>query len=240
MKTSWIALWFEAPLQSWGGDSRFYRRETMDFPTKSGVLGLICCALGKGGEQKDFLKEFELLSQDCFAFKKESNQCFLSTMYDFQTVGNGYNAKDEWENLHIPKKANGEDAENGSKLVVRGYLQDMAFGVIIEVPNHLAELIKEGLINPFWDLYLGRKNCAPTDFIYRGTFEKENDAENILVDIAKAKDLGMVFKVVDGENYGEDRDVFTLRDVPLQFGENKKYSTRRVTKIPIQEGGPSQ
>ena len=44
-----------------------------------------------------------------------------------------------------------------------------------------------------------------------------------------------MFKVVDGENYGEDRDVFTLRDVPLQFGENKKYTTRRVTKIPMQE-----
>lgn len=34
-----LLLWLEAPLQSWGGDSRFGRRDTLPFPSRSGVLG---------------------------------------------------------------------------------------------------------------------------------------------------------------------------------------------------------
>ena len=34
-----LLLWLEAPLQSWGVDSRFGRRDTLPFPSRSGVLG---------------------------------------------------------------------------------------------------------------------------------------------------------------------------------------------------------
>src|SRR5437867_8366107 len=37
---------FDAPLQSWGFASRFQRRTTGLHPTKSGVVGLLCAALG--------------------------------------------------------------------------------------------------------------------------------------------------------------------------------------------------
>jgi len=52
MSNPYLLLWFEAPLQSWGSDSKFGRRDTQTFPTKSGVLGLVCSALGAGGEQR--------------------------------------------------------------------------------------------------------------------------------------------------------------------------------------------
>ncbi|WP_223273999.1 CRISPR-associated protein Cas5, partial [Nocardia cerradoensis] len=35
-----------APLQSWGVASRFARRETQQYPSKSGILGLIAAARG--------------------------------------------------------------------------------------------------------------------------------------------------------------------------------------------------
>ena len=47
-----LLLWLEAPLQSWGVDSRFGRRDTLPFPSRSGVLGLVCCATGRNGEQE--------------------------------------------------------------------------------------------------------------------------------------------------------------------------------------------
>ena len=50
MKT--LLLWLEAPLQSWGAGSRYGRRDTLPFPTRSGILGLLCCAMGRGGEQR--------------------------------------------------------------------------------------------------------------------------------------------------------------------------------------------
>jgi CRISPR-associated Cas5-like protein len=41
-----LALMLDAPLQSWGFASRFQRRTTGLHPTKSGVIGLLCAALG--------------------------------------------------------------------------------------------------------------------------------------------------------------------------------------------------
>lgn len=47
MKT--LLLWLEGPLQSWGHDSQFDRRDTLPFPTFSGICGMLCAALGAGG-----------------------------------------------------------------------------------------------------------------------------------------------------------------------------------------------
>ena len=42
-----LLLGLAGPLQSWGTTSRFDRRETDLEPSKSGVLGLVCAALGR-------------------------------------------------------------------------------------------------------------------------------------------------------------------------------------------------
>ena len=63
MSNPYLLLWLEAPLQSWGFDSKFGRRETLKFPTRSGVVGLVCSALGAGGEQRELLAEFSSLRQ---------------------------------------------------------------------------------------------------------------------------------------------------------------------------------
>ena len=41
-----LILRLEGPLQAWGSDSKWDRRDTEAFPTKSGVVGLLGCALG--------------------------------------------------------------------------------------------------------------------------------------------------------------------------------------------------
>src|SRR4051812_46565864 len=38
---------FSAPMQAWGIRSRFTERDTGREPSKSGVIGVLCCALGK-------------------------------------------------------------------------------------------------------------------------------------------------------------------------------------------------
>ena len=42
-----LLLRLEGPLQSWGTSSRFPQRDTGFEPSKSGVIGLLCAALGK-------------------------------------------------------------------------------------------------------------------------------------------------------------------------------------------------
>ena len=46
-----LFLRLEGPLQAWGDTSKFVIRRTMDAPTKSGVLGLLCCAMGLSREK---------------------------------------------------------------------------------------------------------------------------------------------------------------------------------------------
>ena len=50
-----LTLWLEAPLQSWGCDSRFDARHTLDYPTKSGLYGLLLAASGDLGAQEELL-----------------------------------------------------------------------------------------------------------------------------------------------------------------------------------------
>ena len=42
----------EGPMQSWGTQSRFSHRDTGHEPSKSGIIGLVCAALGKPREER--------------------------------------------------------------------------------------------------------------------------------------------------------------------------------------------
>ena len=237
MSNPYLLLWLEAPLQSWGFDSKFGRRETLKFPTRSGVVGLVCSALGAGGEQRELLAEFSSLRQTVISFvrlrqtengkRKIDREPFLR---DFQMVGSGYDDRDPWMNLMIPKTiSGGKSVGGGTKMTYRFYLQDAFFAVIFEAFPQRSLEIAEALRNPVWDLYLGRKNCVPTDFIYRGTFETKEEAEKSAYEIATEKNLLEDFRVLDGvDDINECDEVMTLNDIPVQFGMDKRYRDRRV------------
>lgn len=236
----YILLWFEAPLQSWGSDSKFGRRDTLAFPTKSGVLGLLCSALGAGGAQRELLAEFAPLRQTAISFAsskqredKVVKQDREPLLRDFHMVGSGYDDKDPWASLLIPKTSEGKKAVGGgTKMTYRYYLQDAAFAVALEVPGDRAESVAEALRNPAWDIYLGRKNCVPTDFVYRGIFDQETAALEQAETIAGEKQRIEDFRVVQGIlGEGEADEVFTINDVPVQFGEDKRYRDRQVSLI---------
>ncbi len=238
MDTKFLLLWLEAPLQSWGFDSKFGRRDSLDFPTKSGVLGLILCALGKSGEQRELLARFADLKQTVISFSDtEKNKKKPTLLHDFQMIGAGYDDKDSWEKNHIPKKSDGSSAVGGgTKMTHRYYLQDAVFAVLLEVPGDIAEECAAALKNPVWPIYLGRRCCVPSDFIFQGIFDDEAAAESAAIakaDSHQTRTLAVDFKVFDGEIDGEDS--FTLNDVPVQFGTVKKYRDRRVTKMFVQE-----
>lgn len=66
MKT--LLLWLEGPLQSWGHDSQFDRRDTLPFPTLSGICGMLCAALGAGGPQTELLSRLSKAKWECQSF----------------------------------------------------------------------------------------------------------------------------------------------------------------------------
>jgi CRISPR system Cascade subunit CasD len=240
MSNPYLLLWFEAPLQSWGSDSKFGRRDTQTFPTKSGVLGLVCSALGAGGEQRELLAVFASLSQTAISFArgKQTAEGVIKLgreplLRDFQMVGSGYDDQDPWTSLLIPKTSERKKAVGGgTKMTYRYYLQDAAFAVVLEVPEGREEDIVQALQNPAWDVYLGRKNCVPTDFICRGIFDNETAAIEHAVSIASQKDRIEDFRVLHGAlGDGGADEVFTINDVPVQFGVDKRYRDRQVSLI---------
>lgn len=233
MSDPYLLLWLEAPLQAWGHDSRFGRRDSLDFPTKSGVLGLLCCALGAGGPQRERLARWADMDMQVEAYVP-ANRAGLPVprqpmLRDFQMVGSGYDALDPWQNLLIPKTSEGKKPNGaGTKMTYRYYLQDMAFAVALQAPTGEVDNALIALQNPVWDLYLGRKCCVPTEFIAQGWHDNAEQALAKGRALADAKNRAVVFTVRQGEHEGE---VITLNDVPLQFGEHKQYRDRRITVI---------
>lgn len=231
MSNPYLLLWLEASLQAWGHDSRFGRRDSLDFPTKSGVLGLICCARGAGGEQTEWLADWADgdMQLEAFVLQDAKGQPLSRQplLRDFHMVGSGYDDQDPWQNLLIPKTSEGKKAVGGgTKMTYRYYLQDMAFAVALQAPQGWAEDAVAALQAPVWDLYLGRKNCVPSEFIYQGVFDSAGAALSAGRELAASKRRALALRVLQGEHEGE---VLSLNDVPLQLGEHKLYRDRRVT-----------
>ncbi|MBN8714638.1 MAG: type I-E CRISPR-associated protein Cas5/CasD [Xanthomonadales bacterium] len=239
----YLLLWLEAPLQAWGHDSRFGRRDSLDFPTKSGVLGLLCCARGAGGEERDWLAAWADLDMQLEAFvprdhagKPLPRQPLLR---DFHMVGSGYDDADPWQNLLIPKTSEGKKPNGaGTKMTYRYYLQDIAFAVALEAPAEHVDSVVSALQSPAWDLYLGRKNCVPTELIFQGVHASAADAlaAGRLLAAREDKRRAPAFRVLQGEHDGE---LVTLNDVPLQLGPDKRYRERLVTvqRAELTDGG---
>lgn len=231
MSNPYLLLWLEAPLQAWGHDSKFGRRDSLDFPTKSGVLGLLSCARGARDEQHQWLAAWADMDMQLVAYvPRDDKGLRLSRqplLRDFQMVGSGYDDKDPWESLLIPKTSTGKKAVGGgTKMTYRYYLQDMAFAVALQAPAEHAEEAISALKAPVWDLYLGRKNCVPTELIYQGLYGDAEQALQAGTSLAEEKHRAFALRVLQGEHEGE---VLTLTDVPLQFGDHKKYRDRRVS-----------
>ncbi len=227
----YLLLWLEGPLQSWGHDSRFGRRDTLPFPSKSGVLGIVCAALGAGGEQADLLAEFADLDLQIRAYSRQNSKGEPAPreplLRDFHMVGSGYDDMDPWQSLLIPKTSEGKKAVGGgSKMTFRYYLQDRTFAALLQVPADQCDIVAHALRHPVWDLYLGRKNCAPTEYIFQGAYSTLEQAEEAADKLAKEKQRILDYMVVQGDGAGE---TLSLNDVPIQFGVHKRYRDRRVT-----------
>lgn len=228
MSNPYLLLWLEAPLQAWGHDSKFGRRDSLDFPTKSGVLGLLCCAQGANGAQHEWLAAWADLDMQVAAYVRQDAKgkplSRLPLLQDFHMVGSGYDDQDPWQTLLIPLSADKKNRKVA--LTYRYYLQDMAYAVALQAPAPLAASAVAALQAPVWDLYLGRKNCVPTEFIFQGVYDDSAAALAAGQQLAASKQRTLAMRVLQGEHDGE---VLTLNDVPLQFGEHKKYRDRRVT-----------
>lgn len=128
-------------MQSWGLRARWGERDSSDEPTKSGIVGLIGCALGYCRDDPRIVTEIE--SQIRIGVRVESPGTPLK---DYHTITNGVTGKDNASTI----------------LTNRTYLQDASFLVAIAGPEGLLKKVYEALTDPVWPIFLGRKSCPPT------------------------------------------------------------------------------
>ncbi len=151
-----LLLRLQGPMQSWGTSSRFDERDTQLEPSKSGVLGLICAALGR-----DRAEDVSDLAQLRMGVRLDREGV---PMRDYQTVG-----ADPDPRKKTLITASGEYKSKDKRTVVspRYYLADAAFLVGLEADDRtLLTTMHAALRSPVWPLALGRKSFAPGCPVY--------------------------------------------------------------------------
>ena len=174
-------------MQSWGTRSRWDVRETGAEPTKSGVIGLLGCALGLQRDSDDLL----FLDGKLLFGVRVEREGVVST--DYHTV-TGYHrtAAGEFKHSGGTAKSFVKALEHGESTVIspREYLHDAAFLVALSSDEKvLLQRIagvdasgpwKGSLVNPCWPLYLGRKSCVPSRPVFERLTDEYQDVEDAL------------------------------------------------------------
>ena len=231
--SKFLYLRLSGPMQSWGSGSLFWHRGTEFFPTKSGVLGLMFCAMGLEGAQTEALAEVARLPQIVLQIaRSEDVQRLAPILTDFHMVGAGYDEDDPWQLECVPKTSEGKKAVNGgAKLTRREYLQDANFAVIQEIPETWEKAVIESFKMPVWDIYVGRKCCSPALPVFGGIFDNESEAlAKVEEEMPEFYGEGFTITSVWKESSLDNVSARIIRDVPLSFGKMKSYAERAVIR----------
>lgn len=143
-----LLLRLEGPLQAWGDAPALSWRPTGRWPTKSGVVGLLANALGRGREES-----VEDIASLAYGVRVDRPG---SLLLDFHTVE---------EVIPAQLAGAGRPARRGelrSAITRRAYLADAAFLAGLEGERAFLERLQGALKNPARPLYLGRRSCLPS------------------------------------------------------------------------------
>ena len=154
-------------MQSWGTFGRMGVRDTEAYPTKSGVLGLVCAALGRPREES---------VEDLAALRMGVRIDAPGTVaMDYHTAGGGAGP----DGRSGVVKADGKSGD--TVLSSRFYLADADFLVGLEGDRGLLERIEVALHRPVWQLSLGRKAFVPGVPVFLpGGGLRDGDVEAVL------------------------------------------------------------
>lgn len=233
-KTPFLAMFFDAPMQSYGVESLYDRRTTLPFPTRSAVTGILCAAMGIERDDREFLAKMAELTMETLELSRPSinektgkPQISPSRLIDYHTVGGGYDDKNPAQKSHIPRRSDGKTV--GTAQSYREYLIDARFGVLVSGDGGLVERCHRGLVDPRWGVWFGRKCCVPASPIDQGIFECREDAVRHLCRRAGCEKPRRVVRDAPSFDAGEE----TRMDIPVTFersrrGSGGEYLPRRI------------
>ncbi len=204
-----LLLRLSGAMQSWGVQSRFGVRDTGLEPSKSGLLGLACAALGIDRNDDEALEPLAALKMGLRVDREGTLKVDYHTAKDVLKAGGG--TKD-------------------TELSNRYYLADALFLVGLEgVDLALLERIHGALRNPVWPLFLGRKAFVPGEPVWLEDGLKPGlDLEaalrgfRYLSDRPAPERLRLVLEDLNGATVRSDQ--------PLSFAHgSRRFAPRRMT-----------
>jgi CRISPR system Cascade subunit CasD len=203
-----LLLRLSAPMQSWGTQSRFTMRDTGLEPSKSGVIGLLCAALGIDREDDNGLRSLTPLRMGIRADREGTLQV------DYHTAQNVL-------------MANGKI--KGTELSNRYYLANAVFLVGLESEDMaLLQQLQAALYKPVWALFLGRKAFVPGEPIplANGVREGETLEQALHTHSGLCKPEKHKLRVVLEDQNGS----IVRTDQPLSFSRaGRKFGPRQVS-----------
>jgi CRISPR system Cascade subunit CasD len=230
-ETACLALLLDGPLQSWGFASRFQRRTTGPHPTKSGVVGLICAAMGlaKGSKMEratlPALGALRMTSVAVARSRPHSDSAGLRVrrLEDFHTV--------------LDTRRADRTMNNDAVMTHRQYLLDARFGVILEGDRTLLERVASALQDPVWGVWLGRKSCIPAAPVFVRLEESHDLAWKAILRVCGLNaetPIDALATVTEVERFTDGTD--SLNDQPVSFGDGtssgpdkRRFATRRIS-----------
>lgn len=227
-----LLLRLAGPMQSWGDQSMFNRRDTRPQPTKSGVVGLLAAASGHPREAP--LGDLLGLTMGVRVDQEGILLRDYHTVSDYQgrpLLQAGVSAKGVQKPTSPSKYTH---------VTQRFYLQDAVFVAAVAGPAVLMEALAEAVARPAFPLALGRRSCVPSQPIVLGT-----TGESILEALTNQPwqaggHVRAEFEKRHGQLARIDRMVTVeaadgnqlLHDEPLSFHpRDRRHATRRITHL---------
>ena len=129
-----LKLHLAAPLASFGSGMRLEHRQTAPAATRSAIIGMIACAMGRArGSDNSDLEQLTI---------EWGDQAHLGASSDFQTVRNGVTYG---------------GSQGRAIITTRHFLQDYSGSVELTGEDALIDSVERSLRLPTWQLYLGRR-----------------------------------------------------------------------------------
>ncbi len=203
------------PLQSWGIESQMVQRHTQDVPTKSGVVGLLACALGIDRNDPANPHRIAPLARLRMGVRVLKAGAVLS---DYQTA------------TDVRRYSGGVQ----TALIQRHYLQDADFLVGLEGDPILLAHCQAAVRRPHWPLVLGRRNCPPAlpvwipdDPAYGGPGIRAQALRTALLGWSWVEGDAMALCVYDDPDGDEE-----TMDTPVSFMPGQtRYAPRRFQRV---------
>jgi CRISPR system Cascade subunit CasD len=195
------------PMQSWGVQSRFSVRDTGLEPSKSGVVGLLCAALGRPRTA-----DVSELAGMSMAVRVDVEGVLR---YDYHTAQN------------VLKAGGGIKDTEPSR---RYYLSGASFLVALTSDDlALLQQLHDALHNPVWPLFLGRKAFVPSTPVWLDDGLQSGTSARALLEAypwlgSEVDKLPDRVRLVTEDPQGAE----VRPDWPLSLAE-RRFAPRRVT-----------